>query len=108
MEIASTAIVSPRAKIAENVAIGPFCIIEDEVEIGAGTVLDSHVVIKRYTSLGENNHLHAGVLLGSDPEDKHFSGERSYLRIGSGNTFREYSTASRGTPPESATVIGND
>ena len=49
-----------------------------------------------------------GVLLGSDPEDKNFSGQRSYLRIGSDNIFREYSTASRGTPPESATVIGNN
>jgi UDP-N-acetylglucosamine acyltransferase len=108
MEIASSAIVNPRAKIAENVAIGPFCIIEDEVEIGAGTILDSHVVIKKYTTLGENNHLHMGVLLGSDPEDKHFSGQRSYLRVGNRNILREYSTASRGTPPESTTVIGDD
>jgi UDP-N-acetylglucosamine acyltransferase len=109
MEIASTAIVSPRAKIAENVTIGPFCIVEDEVEIGAGTVLDSHVVIKKHTALGENNHLHMGVLLGSDPEDKHFTGQhRSYLRIGNRNILREYSTASRGTAPESATLIGDD
>src|SRR3990172_9138401 len=108
MEISSTAIVSPRAKIAENVTIGPFCIIEDDVEIGAGTVLDSHVVIKKYTTLGENNHLHMGVLLGSDPEDKHFKGERSYLKIGDRNIFREYSSASRGTPPESSTIVGDD
>ena len=108
MKISNMAIVSPRAKIAENVVIGPFCIIEDEVEIGSGTRLDSHVVIKRYTTLGEDNHLHMGVLLGSDPEDKHFSGERSYLKIGNRNILREYSTASRGTPPESVTVIGDD
>ena len=108
MEISGAANVSPRAKIAENVSVGPFCIIEDDVEIGAGTVLDSHVVVKRYTSLGENNHLYMGVVLGSDPEDKHFTGERSYLRIGSGNTFRENSSASRGTPPESATAIGDN
>ena len=48
------------------------------------------------------------MLLGSDPEDKHFTGERSYLKIGDHNIFREYSTASRGTPPGSATVIGDD
>jgi len=107
-EIASSAIVSPKARIAENVVIGPFSIIENEVEIGAGTRLDSHVVIKNYTTLGRENHLHMGVLLGSDPEDKNFQAERSYLKIGDRNTFREYSTASRGTPPESATTIGND
>jgi len=107
-EIAATAIVSPKARIAEHVYVGPFSIIEDEVEIGAGTRLDSHVVIKNYTTLGKDNHLHMGVLLGSDPEDKHFTGERSYLKIGDRNIFREYSTASRGTPPESTTTIGDD
>ncbi|MBI4460673.1 MAG: acyl-ACP--UDP-N-acetylglucosamine O-acyltransferase [Acidobacteria bacterium] len=108
MEISSTAIVSPRAKIADDVAIGPFCIVEEEVEIGAGTRLDSHVVIKQYTTLGEENHLYPGVVLGNDPEDKHFTGARSYLKIGHRNIFREYSSASRGTPPESATIIGDD
>lgn len=108
MEIAGTAVVSPQAKLGDNVKIGPFCIVEDDVAIGAGTILDSHVVVKRFTSLGENNHLHAGVVLGSDPEDKNFSGARSYLKIGNRNIFREHSTASRGTPPESTTVIGDD
>jgi UDP-N-acetylglucosamine acyltransferase len=107
-ERAGTAIISPRARIGEGVTIGPFCIVEDEVEIGAGTRLDSHVVIKNYTTLGRDNHLHNGVLLGSDPEDKHFKGDRSYLKIGDRNIFREYSTASRGTPEDSTTVIGDD
>lgn len=108
-EIAPTAIVSPCAKIAANVSIGPFSIVEDEVEIGEGCVIDSHVVVKRYTTLGANNRLHPGVQLGTDPEDKKFSSAvRSYLRIGSGNVFREYATASRGTPAESASAIGDN
>ncbi len=107
-EISNHAIVSPQARIGENVFIGPFCIVEEDVEIGAGTRLDSHVVLKRFTTIGQDNHLHMGVLLGSDPEDKNFTGERSYLRIGDRNIFREYSTASRGTPPESVTRIGSD
>ncbi|MBI4463745.1 MAG: acyl-ACP--UDP-N-acetylglucosamine O-acyltransferase, partial [Acidobacteria bacterium] len=108
MEVAPNSMVSPRARIADNVHIGPFCVIEDEVEIGAGTRLDSHVVIKNYTTLGENNHLYPGVVLGNDPEDKHFAGVRSYLKVGHRNIFREYSSVSRGTPPESATHIGDD
>jgi UDP-N-acetylglucosamine acyltransferase len=107
-EISNHAIVSPRASVGENVFIGPFCIVEEDVEIGAGTRLDSHVVLKRFTTIGKDNHLHMGVLLGSDPEDKNFTGERSYLQIGNRNIFREYSTASRGTPPESATRIGSN
>src|SRR6202035_5812415 len=33
---------------------------------------------------------------------------RSYLRIGNGNQIREHFTISRGTPPESATEIGDE
>ncbi len=106
--IAESAIVSPGAKIADTAFIGPFCLIEDGVEIGAGTRLDSHIVIKRYTTLGEDNHLYPGVVLGNDPEDRSFTGERSYLRIGHRNIFRENSSVSRGTPPESTTKVGDD
>jgi UDP-N-acetylglucosamine acyltransferase len=108
MDITGTSVISPRAKIADTASVGPFCVIEDEVEIGAGTRLDSHVVIKRYTTLGEDNHLYPGVVLGNDPEDRNFTGERSYLKIGRRNIFREYSSVSRGTPPESVTVLGDD
>ncbi len=46
-------------------------------------------------------------MLGTDPLDKNFAGARSYLTIGSGNKIREHFTISRGTPPESATEIGD-
>ena len=108
MEIASTAIISAKAIIKKGVSIGPYCIVEDDVEIGAGTRLDSHAIIKQYTTLGEQNHLYPGVVLGNDPEDRNFACPRSYLRIGNRNVFREFSSASRGTPPESETVIGDD
>jgi UDP-N-acetylglucosamine acyltransferase len=49
----------------------------------------------------------AGTVLGTDPLDKNFSGARSYLRIGNNNKIREHFTISRGTPPESATEIGD-
>jgi UDP-N-acetylglucosamine acyltransferase len=46
-------------------------------------------------------------VLGTDPLDKNFPGERSYLRIGNRNTIREHYTISRGTQPESVTEIGD-
>jgi UDP-N-acetylglucosamine acyltransferase len=106
--IAPTAIVHPEARIHPEACVGHHCIIEDQVEIGAGTRLDPFVIVKRYTTLGRDNHLYSGVQLGTDPLDKKFD-ERmaSYLRIGDGNLLRENVTISRGTQPESATVIGS-
>src|SRR6266849_972798 len=108
MPIAPTARVDPHASIATDVSIGEYCVIEPDVAIGAGCRLEPYVYVKRWTTLGEANEISAGTVLGTDPLDKNFSGERSYLRIGNRNQIREHYTISRGTPPESATEIGDD
>jgi UDP-N-acetylglucosamine acyltransferase len=81
--------------------------LESDVSIGAECLLEPYVYVKRWTSMGDGNEISAGTVLGTDPLDKSFTGERSYLRIGSGNKIREHYTISRGTRPESATVIGD-
>jgi UDP-N-acetylglucosamine acyltransferase len=106
--IASTARIHPDARIGPGVTIGEFCVIEPDVEIGAGCVLEPYVYVKRWTTLGERNVVSSGAVLGTDPLDKAFSGERSYLRIGHGNRIREHYTISRGTEPESVTEIGDE
>ena len=58
--------------------------------IGADCVLEPYVYVKRWTTLGERNEISAGTVLGTDPLDKNFTGERSYLRIGNGNKIREH------------------
>jgi UDP-N-acetylglucosamine acyltransferase len=105
--IAPTARVHPDAVIGEGVVIGEYAVIEQDVVIGAHTRLEPYVYVKRWTTLGERNEISAGTVLGTDPLDKNFKGDRSYLRIGNGNTIREHYTVSRGTAPESETVIGD-
>src|SRR6266478_1206177 len=108
MTIAPTARIDPRASIGPGVSIGEYCVIESDVTIGAGCRLEPYVYVKRWTTLGEGNEISAGTVLGTDPLDKNFTGERSYLRIGARNRIREHYTISRGTQPESVTEIGDD
>ena len=105
--IAPTARVAPDAVIGPGSRIGEFCVIESDVVLGAQCLLEPYVYIKRWTTIGERNRISAGTVLGSDPLDKNFTGERSYLRIGDDNTIREHFTISRATKPEAATVIGD-
>ncbi len=106
--IAPTARIHPDAQIGPDVEIGHYCVIESDVTIGAGCLLEPYVYVKRWTTLGERNEISAGTVLGTDPLDKAFTGERSYLRIGNRNKIREHYTISRGTQPESVTQIGDD
>ncbi len=105
--IAPTARVHPDAYVGPQTFIGEYCVVEQDVAIGAFCRLEPYVFIKRWTTLGERNEVSAGTALGTDPFDKAFTGERSYLRIGSGNRIREHFTISRGTKPESETVVGD-
>src|SRR5271155_159346 len=106
-EIAPTAKVHPDAVIGPKVVIGDFAIVEQDVIVGAETRLEPYVFVKRWTTMGERNEISAGTVLGTDPLDKGFTGERSYLKIGNGNKIREHYTVSRGTKPESVTEIGD-
>ncbi|MCP5114563.1 MAG: acyl-ACP--UDP-N-acetylglucosamine O-acyltransferase [bacterium] len=105
--VAPTAVVHPEASIGPRTRIGEYCVIEQDVSIGAECLLEPYVYIKRWTTIGDRNEISAGTALGTDPFDKAFSGERSYLRIGNDNKIREHYTISRGTEPESATIIGD-
>lgn len=107
-EVSPTARVHPEAVIGPGAVIGDFCVIEQEVVIGGGCRLEPHVLVKRWTTMGDRNEISAGTVLGTDPLDKNFTGQRSYLKIGNGNRIREHYTISRGTRPESVTQIGDD
>jgi UDP-N-acetylglucosamine acyltransferase len=106
--VAPTAVVHPEAQIGPQCRIGEYCVVERDVVLGAGCLLEPYVYIKRWTTMGERNEISTGTVLGTDPLDKNFSGARSYLRIGNGNRIREHYTISRGTSPESETVLGDD
>ncbi len=105
--VAPTARVDPGASVGPQTVIGEYCVIESDVAIGAGCVLEPYVFVKRWTTMGDRNRISAGTVLGTDPLDKAFTGERSYLRIGSDNIIREHYTISRGTKPESVTLLGD-
>ncbi len=97
MKIHSTAIVSPKAEIGNNVEIGPYCVIHDDVKIGDNTKLRNGVVVFPYTEIGEGNELYSMSVFGSEPQDLKFGGERTVLRIGDNNVIREFCTFNRGT-----------
>lgn len=104
-----SAIVDPAAKLAQDVTVGPYTIIGPDVEIGAGTRIGPHCLIEGPTRIGANNHIYAKASVGTAPQDKKFADQPTELRIGDGNTIREFVTINRGTVEGGGlTAIGDD
>ena len=104
-----TSIIDPKAKISDNVKIGPYSVIGPNVEIGEGTILQSHVNITGDTKIGLNNKIYPFASIGNDPQDLKFKGEETKLEIGDNNKIREYVTINPGTEGGGGiTKIGNN
>jgi UDP-N-acetylglucosamine acyltransferase len=107
-DIHPSAVVSPKAKIADGVRIGPFSIIGEKVEIGSDTVIDSHVVIDGDTVIGARNRVYPYVSLGLPPQDVAYQGEPTRLVMGDDNVIREFVTVNRATTKQDrVTKIGS-
>jgi UDP-N-acetylglucosamine acyltransferase len=107
--INKSAIIDPKAKVASNVEIGPYCVIGANVEINEDTVIHSHVNISGHTKIGRENKIYPFASIGNDPQDLKYNGEETKLVIGDKNTIREYVTINPGTIGGGGeTKIGNN
>jgi UDP-N-acetylglucosamine acyltransferase len=91
------AIVSPSARLGQNVRVGAFAVIGDEVELGDGCIVENHAVVRGPSKFGRDNHFHSFSAVGGDPQDLTYHGERAWLEAGDANEFREFATVNRGT-----------
>lgn len=107
-QIHPLAFVDPGAEVADDVTIGPFTYIEAGAVVGPGCRIESHVTIKGLTTLGRDNYVAQGAILGGDPQDRKYKGEPTYLKIGDRNVIREYVTIHRATGEGHSTVVGDD
>ena len=92
-----SALVDDAAELAAGVEIGPFVVIGADVRIGTGSVVGPFTRIEGPATIGRDNRIVGQVSLGTAPQDLKFGGEKTELRIGDGNTFREFVTVNRGT-----------
>ncbi len=101
-----TAVIHPGAEIGPGSEIGPFCVVEPGVEIGRGCRLQANVHLLGRTILGDGCVVGSGTVLGGEPQDTAYAGERTLVRIGEGCRFHEHVTVHRATGEGNETVLG--
>jgi UDP-N-acetylglucosamine acyltransferase len=100
--------VDSKARIAEDVAIGPYSIIQGDVEIDKGTHIHSHVLIADGARIGKNCQVHHGSAISTLPQDLKFAGEETTLEIEDNTIIREFCDLNRGTQHRGKSKIGKN
>ncbi len=92
-----TAIISSEAVLAGDVTVGAYTVIGPNVAIGNGTIIGPFTRIEGPCTIGERNNFFGHVSVGSPPQDLKYKGEKTAIKIGNDNVFREFVTLNRGT-----------
>jgi len=104
-----SASVHSKAQLDNGVSIGPFSFIGEYVSIGKDTIIEGNVFITGKTEIGADCHFSSFSSIGTEPQDVTYRGEKTLLKIGDRNIFREFMTVNRGTAKGGEkTLIGND
>jgi UDP-N-acetylglucosamine acyltransferase len=105
-KIHPTAQVDPRAEIGPGVEVGPLAVIEAGVTIEAGARIVGGSWIFRGTTVGAGTQVFPGAVIGAPPQDFHWKGEESFVKIGPGCLIREGAQVHRATTPGATTAVG--
>jgi UDP-N-acetylglucosamine acyltransferase len=104
-----TAIIAPEAELADDIVVGPYVVIEGRVKIGPGCVIRPYVHLCGPLTMGRNNTVYSGTVIGERPQHLLFNpAEPTGVEIGDGNIIREHVTIHRGTTQSWTTRIGSD
>ena len=90
-------VIHPKAKIGNNVQIGPFTVIEEDVVIGDNCWIGSNVAILNGARIGEKCKIFPGAVVSAIPQDLKYKGEETTLELGRECIVRECCTLNRGT-----------
>ncbi|MCC6347393.1 MAG: acyl-ACP--UDP-N-acetylglucosamine O-acyltransferase [Nitrospirales bacterium] len=108
-DIHKTAVISPKAEIADSAVIGPYCTIGEGAVIRKGAKLISHVVVEGVADIGENCTIHPFATIGLPPQDLKYRNEKTGVKIGKGTIVREYTSIHRASVGGGGfTVVGEN
>ena len=108
-KIHPTAVIDGQATLGEDVEVGPYCVIEGPVRVGDRTRLMAHTTLIGDTTLGTDNVVFPGAVLGAAPQDLKHGDARTRLVVGDRNQIREHVTFHPGTVKGGGlTTIGSD
>ena len=106
--ISELAYIGKGARLGKNVTVEPFAYIADDVVIGDDCYIYAHATILDGVRIGNRNKIHHGAVIGTEPQDLKYKGDKTEVIIGDDNDIRENAVIARATNLGHATRIGNN
>lgn len=106
--ISPLAHVDPAAKIGSDVKIHPFAFVDADTVIGDGCEILPYASVMHGTVLGKNVKVYQGTIVGADPQDFRWKGEKALCSVGDNTVIREHVIINRGFMTGEGTLIGAD
>jgi UDP-N-acetylglucosamine acyltransferase len=107
MRIHPTAILHPSVVPPSDLEVGPYAVLDEGVTLAPGVRIGAFCHVYPGVRLEADVYLADGVILGNEPQDLKYRGEKTEVHIGTGTRLREYVTVNRGTAAFGRTVIGS-
>lgn len=107
-KIHETAIVSKKARLGDNIEVGPYSVIYDDVEIDNDTKIGPHVCIYDGARIGKRVEIFQSASISNVNQDLKYKGEETYFYIGDDCKIREFTTLHKGTKELGYSKIGNN
>ena len=106
--ISNLAFVHPEARLGKNVVVEPFAFIDADVEIGEGCHIMSHASIIGGTRIGKNTKIYDGCVIGADPQDFRWKGEKGCCTIGNNVHVYQHVIINRSIHEGASTTVGDN
>ena len=94
--------------LPDDAQIGPYAVIGPEVQLGKDVRIGPHAYVTGPVFIGDSVSIGPSAVIGTDPQDLKYDGERTELYIGSRTVIREFANINRGTIESGRTVLGSD
>ena len=92
-----TAVIYPGAELGQGVEVGPYCIVESGAEIADGCRLLPHAQVLGRVIMGENCVVGSSSVIGGEPQDTSYGGERTKVILGENCRLYDHVTVHRAT-----------
>jgi len=102
-----TAVVDPKAELADEVEVGPYAVIGPHVQIDQHTRIGPYCVIEGRTSIGKHNTIYASAQIGTPSQAFSWNRKPNTLIIGDYNVIREFCTINPSSTSDGCTRIGD-